>query len=160
MTRRAQEGRGIPHHNGRFCPCRYDNVNCILIEGAKLHLTRLPTVPKDLTQDRYMLATFFEDAIDTVGRDAATCRMILSLTVEKLLRHRFVEAGRFQPRQKDLLAQASILDPELGGLARQFYLSRGLQRQVRIASVIADRCIGARGFFEWKSAPQTVEKAL
>jgi hypothetical protein len=127
-----------------------------LIAKARTQLAKLPPVPKDLTQSRYMLATLFEDAVDVSKRDRLTSTMILSLVVEKLLRHAFVKAGRYQPRQKDLLADLSSLDPEMGRLARRFYERKTLKAQLGVASAIADRSIGVKGFFEWKSDRETV----
>jgi hypothetical protein len=127
-----------------------------LIDKARTQLSKLPPVPRDLTQSRYILATLFEDAVDVSKRDGLTSKMILSLVVEKLLRHAFVKAGRFQPRQKDLLADLSSLDPEMGRLARRFYAKKTLRAQLGVASAIADRSIGVKGFFEWKSDKETV----
>jgi hypothetical protein len=133
-----------------------DPVVTSLIGKARARLARLPAVPTDMTQARYMLATLFEDAVDVSGKDRLTARMILSLAVEKLLRHSFLKAGRFQPRQKDLLSEVNALDSEMGALARRFYRCRSLRSQLRVACAIADRSIGARGFFEWRSARETI----
>jgi hypothetical protein len=139
-----------------FLVAATDPIVASLIEKGRAQLAKLPPVPKDLTQSRYMLATLFEDAVDVFKRDRLTSKMILSLVVEKLLRHVFVKAGRFQPRQKDLLADLNSLDPELSHLARRFYASNTLRAQLKVASAIADRSIGVRGFFEWKSDRETV----
>lgn len=133
-----------------------DPIVASLIERARAQLAKLPPVPKDLTQGRYMLATQLEDALDVSKRDRVTSKMILSLVVEKLLRHAFVKAGRFQPRQKDLLADLNSLDPELGRLARRYYGRKTLGAQLKVASAIADRSIGVRGFFEWKSEREVI----
>ena len=133
-----------------------DPIVASILEAAKARLTKLPTVPKDLVSSRYTLATLLEDAVDASARDKATSRMILPLAVEKLLRHLFLAAGRFQPRQKDLLREVGLLDPEMGRLARLFYSRRGLKAQLRAANAIADRSIQARGFFEWRSEPEVI----
>jgi predicted nucleotidyltransferase len=133
-----------------------DPITTVIVEKARAQLARQPTIPADLTQSRYMLATLLEDGVDVSGRDKLTSRMLLSLAVERLVRHAFVKAGRFQPRAKDLLKDLDSLDPEMARLARQFYRSITLRKQLRTANAIADRSIGARGFFEWKSGKEAV----
>jgi hypothetical protein len=106
---------------------------------------------------RYLVALRLEDALDVVKDDPATANMLLSQAVVDMLNFIFQRAGRYYPRGKDLLEAATRVDEGLGDLARQFFISTNLQQRVDLAGQIADRTVGARGFFEWESKPDEVK---
>jgi hypothetical protein len=130
-----------------FLILQADPVVDELRRKAKGILSTLPPVPKDLTVPRYMIASLFEDAVDVIRRDPATAEMILCAAVDQMLRHAFTKSGRYIPRTKDLLRE----------LAARFYGARCTRRRLRIGGLIADRVIGARGFFEWETKPDPVD---
>ncbi|MBN2305194.1 MAG: hypothetical protein JXQ72_11985 [Anaerolineae bacterium] len=109
-----------------------------------------------LVQMRYLVAAEFEDARDVAGTDPLTARLILAKAVHGMLHVAFWKANRFIPREKDLLATLADLDAPLGELARTFWSTNDLTQQIELAGQIADRTIGARGFFEWESTPEEV----
>jgi hypothetical protein len=55
------------------------------------------------------------------------------------------------PRRKDLVAEVTAADPEVGIRVAEFYQTCELTERARLATAIADRTIGLRGFFEWDS---------
>jgi predicted nucleotidyltransferase len=110
-----------------------------------------PLADPDAPAGRYGPATLYEDAVDVAGRDPATADFLLAQAVPPMLHFAFRRAGHFIPRNKDLFAALNALDPELGALARRFYAAASTDDRLRIAGEIADRTIGARGFFEWES---------
>ena len=141
-----------------FVIVQSDPVVSRLREEAQAILRSPPAAPLDLTPTRYMIATVLEDAVDVSHKDRETARMILNQAVDQMLRHAFTKAGRYTPRMKDLLADLQVLDPELGRLARRYHRAWSFRRQLGIANRLADRIVGARGFFEWQSDPEAVEK--
>lgn len=82
--------------------------------------------------------------------------MILGQAVRDMLRFAFRAAGRFFPREKDLLRALEELDPSLAGLGRSFYRAASLPERLALAETIAGRTIKAKGFFEWESEPEQV----
>src|SRR5215475_12175641 len=67
-------------------------------------LSSSPTLtPQRLTQARYAAATKLEDALDIVERDPAAAMMLASDAVRQMLHFVFLKAGRFIPRDKDVL---------------------------------------------------------
>ena len=131
-----------------------DPIVGILVQKARLELSKSPPLPKNLEWRRYELASLFEDAIDLSERDVPASRMILSMAVQGMLRHYFVVEGRVQPRLKDLLNEVDRIAPEVGQLAKKYYRTMAFKRQLRYATRIADRILGTRGFFAWKSERQ------
>lgn len=137
-----------------------DPVVSRLQERAREVLAAGPSLsPQQLTTARYMAAAQFEDATDIADARRETARMILNLAVHAMLRYRFLKAGRFLPRDKDLLTALDELDPELASAARSFYGGAGPGEIWDLGQRIADLTIGTRGFFEWESEPEdlTVE---
>jgi hypothetical protein len=65
----------------------------------------------------------------------------------------------FVPRPKDLLARLAEIDPDLHELVIAYLREPDAGRAVEIAGEIAERVAGVRGFFEWESAPRTIEDA-
>lgn len=152
----TEEGTPITAHmiGTGFLVAASDPVVEGLVRKARVELSKAPPVPKNLEWRRYELATLFEDAIDLSRKDRAASRMILSMAVERMLRHHFLKEGMVQPRLKDLLREAARVAPEIGRLAEEFYRSTTFRRQLGRASAIADLVLGARGFFAWTSERQ------
>jgi hypothetical protein len=120
----------------------------------------LLTQPPDLTaeaivQARYAAATRFEDALDIAARNPIGATMLLSQTLIEMLRFAFLKAQRFIPRDKDLLDEFRLLDPDSAARAHEFFETSDSNKRIRLATEIADRILGTRGFFEWSSAPET-----
>lgn len=112
--------------------------------------------PEQLCVMRYMIGAQIEDGFDIADSNPPGAAMILSGAVSDLLRYAFLAANRPIPRDKDLLAAASRLDPDLGRLAGDFYRAAEIADRVALAGQIADRTIQTRGFFEWESTPEDV----
>lgn len=130
-----------------------------LREEAKRLLTQPPTLTEEaIEQVRYMSATGFEDASDVTVRDPVTATMLLSKAVLDMLRFAFLNARRFIPRDKDLLEELSLLDPDSAVMARSFFETSDFEDRVRLSTQLADRILGVRGFFEWSSAPEIKSK--
>lgn len=127
-----------------------------LQEKARKWISSPPEKPKDLTMARYGAALFYEDAVDIAPRDPDTARMLLCRAVSDMLSFCFSSDGRFLPRHKDLLRELDALDSETAALAREFYGTSQIEAQLELAGQIADRTVGARGFFEWEMPPETV----
>lgn len=116
-----------------------------------------PERPADaqLVRDRYMAATLYEDALDVVERDPSTAGMLFDQAVTAMLRYSFRNEGLFIPRQKELLAALTSIDPDLGDLARRYFIATFAEKRV-LAENIAERTVGVHGFFEWESEPDSV----
>ena len=103
------------------------------------------------TQMRYFAACSLEDAFDRFEEDPATAVMYLGDAVERMLGYALARAGKWMPRRKELLDVVSGIDPELGDLARAFFLAGTPAIRLELAGRMADRTIEARGFFEWEA---------
>jgi len=136
---------------------RSDPILDTLRQKARSILETSPEAPADLTIPRYMISSLFEDAVDVSRRDPTACRFILNQAVEQMLKHAFRKEGRYIPRQKDLPKELMAMDRELGNLAYRFYRTPFLRNQLDLAGRIADRTLGARGFFEWEGPREPVE---
>lgn len=73
-----------------------------------------PTLtPQKLTLARYAAATKLEDAMDIVERNPAAANMLVSEAVRQMLQFAFLKAGRFIPRDKDILDALTNMDSDL-----------------------------------------------
>jgi hypothetical protein len=105
----------------------------------------------ELIAARYHAVTRFEDAMDVARSDEATATMMMSMAVIAMLELVCrMKAGRI-PRRKDLLGMVEAIDDKLGTAARDFFTATDFAERQGSAERIADRTIGARGFFEWDS---------
>lgn len=112
-----------------------------------------------LVAARYAAVTRFEDAMDVASADEATATMMMSMAVIAMLELVCrMKAGRI-PRRKDLLGMVEAIDDKLGVAARDFFTAADFGERQRSAERIADRTIGARGFFEWDSGEWPVPSA-
>lgn len=111
---------------------------------------------QDLTWQRYSAVTWLEDALDIAGDDPECCALLLHNAVEEAIRHAFWAAGRWQPRNKELLAALADLDPALADDARHFYRAADLPARIEAARALVDRAVEGTGFFAWESAPEDV----
>lgn len=113
----------------------------------------------EAVRSQYAAATRLEDALDVAATDADTALMLATQAVVAMLEHDCrLHDGRL-PRGKDLLGAVSARDPELGSLAHTFFSAASTADRLAAAQAIADRTIGARGFFEWDSGPEPVRAA-
>jgi predicted nucleotidyltransferase len=104
-----------------------------------------------LVAARYAAVTLFEDAMDVANADEGTATMMMSMAVMAMLELVCrMKAGRI-PRRKDLLGMVEAIDDKLGTAARDFFTATDFAERQGSAERIADRTIGARGFFEWDS---------
>lgn len=117
-------------------------------------LTRTnPPRPDELTQARYGIATKFEDALDVAETDPSTATMLMTQAVIAMLELECRVRLERLPRGKDLLESVTVANPEVGELASTFFSDAAPRERREAAEGIADRVIGARGFFQWDSGP-------
>src|SRR5262245_28237531 len=75
-----------------------------LRQTAMSLLRSSPTLTSQkVTRARYVAATKLEDAMDVIERNPAAANMIASDAVRHMLQFVFLKAGRFIPREKDIL---------------------------------------------------------
>src|SRR5215471_15830502 len=118
-----------------------------------------PTLtPQRLTQARYAAATKLEDAVDIVERNPAAAMMLASDAVRQMLHFVFLKAGRFIPRDKDVLDVLRTMEPALATKAQLFFDSVNCGERIQLANELADHILGVRGFFEWNSELEEVPK--
>jgi len=109
-----------------------------------------------LTQLRYGVADYYENATDVIESDPQAAMLLMSDAVHYALLFRFWQANRWLPRHKALLSELAEIDPHLAQLGRRFYSETSLEERFRVAAEIMDGTIGVRGFFEWDSELETV----
>jgi hypothetical protein len=125
-----------------------------LCQKASELLAAPPPPPNDLTSLRYLTANLYEDAVDVAGRDAETATLLLQRAVIEMVNFCYTQKGLFIPRNKDLLKRLVEVDAEAAVLARQFFQAADVETRLDLAGQMADRILGARGFFEWQSRPE------
>lgn len=111
---------------------------------------------QQLVFQRYMLANRYEDAADIVARKPENAELILGHVVYDLLNFACYAANRSAPRPKELLDYLETFNPELARLAYAYYRAASTAEHLELAGQIADRTVGARGFFEWETPPDAV----
>ena len=117
------------------------------------------STPQKLTAARYAAAAKLEDAMDVVARSPAAAHMLVSEAVRQMLQFVFLKAGRFIPRDKDILDALTDMDSDLAGKVQLFFESSDLTRRMQLGTELADRILQVRGFFEWNSEPEEVPPA-
>lgn len=140
-----------------FTVLALDNTLAQLQAEARCSLETAPVWDEQhLTTMRYMVACCYEDARDVATDRPETAAMIMALAVHDMLVYRFMQAGRYFPRDKDLLLTLDAFDPPLAALARAFYAAPDLERRLALAERLAAACLQTRGFFEWESPPEHI----
>jgi hypothetical protein len=140
-----------------FVMLNSDPIVDVLIMRARNLLAQPPRSNNlRLMMARYTAATQFEDAMDVAGRDIATANMLLSKSVMSALEYFFLARNRLIPRDKDMLAELAAIEGKTAAIAQQFFSSGQWEERVATAGVLLDRIIGARGFFEWEEARETL----
>jgi predicted nucleotidyltransferase len=120
-------------------------------------LSSSPTLTSQrLTQARYAAATTLEDAVDIVERNPAAAIMLASEAVRQMLHFAFLKAGRFIPRDKDVLDALRSMEPDLATKAQLFFDSVDWTRRMHLANELADHILEVRGFFEWNGELEEV----
>jgi len=107
---------------------------------------------------RYAIASRLEDGLDVVGTDDVTATMLLTDAVTAMLEFACRLHDGQIPRRKDLIAVLGARAPELERLATAFFRAATVADRVENAVQLADRIIGARGFFPWDSGPEPVSE--
>ncbi len=126
---------------------------------AEWLLTQPPDLNEEaITRAKYTAATHFEDGTDIAFRNPVGASMMLSQSLVEMMRFAFLQARRFIPRDKDLLEEFALLDNEAAAKVRAFFKTSDCQERVSLATEVADRILGTRGFFEWTSIPEMKEK--
>jgi predicted nucleotidyltransferase len=114
------------------------------------------TTEDQLVRARYEAATLLEDGVDVGAADPDTATMLITRAVIAMLELDCrVNDGRI-PRSKELLGIIAGRNSELGHLAHAFFSVTTYAERQNAAEAIADRTIGARGFFAWDSGPDPV----
>jgi predicted nucleotidyltransferase len=134
-----------------------------IVEELRRKAEWLLTQPPDLNEEaitraKYTAATHFEDATDILFRNRVGASLMLSQSLVEMMRFAFLQARRFIPRDKDLLEEFALLDSESAAKVRAFCQTSDSQERVTLATEVADRILGTRGFFEWTSVPEVKEK--
>lgn len=112
-----------------------------------------PSRPSDdfVLRARHSTAALFEDAIDMADEDKETATMLQARAVIAMLELWCRQTLGVVPRGKDLIARVTTQDPALGAVARRVFSNAPFADRRAAAAAVADRTIGARGFFEWDS---------
>ncbi|HEX4684527.1 MAG TPA: hypothetical protein VH277_17540 [Gemmatimonadaceae bacterium] len=105
------------------------------------------------TSTRYGIATRLEDALDVIDSDETTANLLLGAAVLAMLEYWCRSRDGRIPRSKELIATVRAMDSEIARLADAFSRAATLPERRDLAIALADRTIGARGFFEWDSGP-------
>ena len=118
-----------------------------------------PSSPEEIIRARYAAATRFEDGADVVADDPDTATMLTTQAVTAMLEHFCRVSTGSVPRPKDLLGTVAALDLQLGRLAHSFFSAASIGERLTAGRSIADRTVGAYGFFAWDSGPEAVGPA-
>lgn len=125
-----------------------------LIAKAKRLIQAGPELTNEtLTALRYSIASQFEDAIDLRHLDPARSCAFIAESVTKAARYKFLQSGRWLPREKTLFATTDLLFPDLGDAIRALFAAPS-DRWANLAAPIVQSIIGTTRFFAWESKPQ------
>ena len=152
-----EDGRPRTAHmlaTGTVVVARTPEVQRLCAEAEAWLARRSPLRGEPLTAVRYAAAGVLEDAHDVADTDPATAAMLLGRAVIAMLQVYCRATTGVLPRDKDLLSHVGAQDWALGAMAAVAFSDAPLIERFRVADEIADRTIGARGFFEWESTPQ------
>ena len=160
MRRDAESGRPVMAHmlaTGTIVRDT-DSVMATLQRTARDVLASGPACTAEhLTQQRYAIATGFEDAVDIASIDPELASAFLTDAVLASIRLLFLTAGQWLPRQKLLLSELERLSPAWGRIARDSLRPQPIESRIETAAPLVRHAAGATGFFEWESTPQDVE---
>lgn len=122
-------------------------------EQAVKELAKGPDVSEEgLTARRYRAATLLEDALDILDDDPAGSVLLMSSAVEILARAQYLAAGRWLPRDKEVVARLGEMDSTFAGHVHDFYTAATAGEKASAAREAFQHAIGEVGFFEWESA--------
>ena len=156
FTEEHRDGRPITAHmvtSGEVVYATHPVFDELRREATEWLERPSPLSDDQLLRARYLAATGFEDALDVGVEDPDTATMLSSQAIVAMLQtHCRMTVGRI-PRGKELLSSIDAMDPQLGQLAHAFFSATSWADRQRAGESIADRTIGARGFFEWDSGP-------
>jgi hypothetical protein len=110
------------------------------------------------THTRYAIASRLEDGLDVASTDDVTATMLLSDAVTAMLEFACRLHDGQIPRRKDLIAVVSARAPDVAQLATDFFRAATVADRVENALQLADRIVGARGFFPWDSGSEPVSE--
>lgn len=148
------EGRPITAHMVSTGFVVYDGdpaLNEIREQAAK-ELAKGPGVTEEgLTAQRYRAATLLEDGLDILDDDPAGSALLMSSAVETLVRAEYLAAGRWQPRDKELVARLGEVDATLARYVHAFHTAASVGEKASAARMAFHHAIGEVGFFEWES---------
>jgi hypothetical protein len=136
-----------------------DPIMAELRQKAAWFLTQPPDLSEEaIVRARYAAATRFEDATDITMKNPIGASMMLSQSLLEIMRFAFMQPRRFIPRDKDLLQGFSNIDNDSATKVRAVFQTSDQGERVNLATEIADKVLGTRGFFEWTSLPEAKEK--
>lgn len=110
--------------------------------------------PEQVTQQRYAIATCFEDAVDIASIDPELATAFMTEALMSCVRLMFITDGEWLPRQKLLLAEFERRYPDWGQIVRAALRATSIAERIELAEPFVHHAAGATGFFEWESTPQ------
>ena len=124
-------------------------------------LTMLGAGPKALdghetNRAKYACVTLLEDGQDVADTDPAASLLLLARAVDAAVRFRYALAGRWEPRDKELVRGLAEVDPELQRLVEAFAAACDPYERSEAARRIVERCAGVTESFEWESPREPV----
>lgn len=108
--------------------------------------------PAEMTRRRYFAAGLLQDAREAAARHPANAELLLPQAVQAMLELAFALRGEWLPPPKQRMQTLERIDPAGAALVAACSAGNDLAARVRAAERLADRVIGARGFFDWMSA--------
>lgn len=140
-TGRVVQGQDNPH------------ILALLAAARRYATLALPLTEEQATFRSYGIATLLEDAADTLAGDEATSCHILDKVIGQVVELVFAARPQPLPRMKERLQALGEADAVAGLLVRQYYQAAGAADKYARAQALVTHVTGARGFFEWSSAP-------
>lgn len=111
--------------------------------------------PDALLRDRYAAALQVEDALDLRDRDSPDARRVRAAAVDAVIRHEFLCKNRFLPRPKERFTTLREHAPGLAALLDTALSHSNGGVACGALESAAQEVLGASGFFEWDSGPDT-----
>lgn len=105
---------------------------------------------------KYLAVSLLEDGQDVAALDPAASLLLLARAVDAAVRHRYGLAGRWEPRDKELVRRLADLDPELLRLVQAFSSACDPSQRLEAARRIVQHCTGVTESFEWESPREPI----
>ena len=121
-----------------------------LIHTARLYLEQSPIASEqEIIRLKYLSVNYLADAEDSIEKDPSIADLLITLSVEKMIKYFYRNNSLFVPQAKDLINDIRKKDHKLGEDIDSFFRTCDQKMKIMLAKRIATQTIEVSKFFEW-----------